>query len=234
MVVAFMLGLAGSLGHCLGMCGGVTLLLSRGGGLSGWRLPLVHMGRIITYGTLGLLVGALGGAVGWALPGLRPLQGALALAAAGVTLYLALALLGRAPSPETYLVRLTARWGQAMQRLTTSEESNKGDRPVALTFLLGLLWGLLPCGLVLTALLTAAVTGSPWRGALTMLAFGLGTSPALLGMGWLARRELPRTRVWPRQLAALVVLLFGVQMALRGLAAWGWVNHLRLAGVMLW
>jgi hypothetical protein len=100
--------------------------------------------------------------------------------------------------------------------------------------MLGMLWGLLPCGLVLTALLAAAVAGSPGQGALTMLAFGLGTWPALLGMGWVAQHGLPRAIPWPRQAAALIVLLFGTQMLLRGLATWGWVNHLRVGGVMLW
>ncbi len=217
----------GSLGHCVGMCGGVVVLLSRRGVTSGGRLWLAHLGRITTYGLLGLGAGVLGQVLGLAFPGLRQLQGALALAVAGVAVYLALALVGRAPSPEIYLAGLTRRWGRAMQRLTAL-----GSQQPAVV--LGLLWGLLPCGLVLTALLTAAVAGSPWRGALTMLAFGLGTLPALLGVGWVSRRGLPQAVPWPRQVAALAVLLFGTQMALRGLAAWGWVDHFRMGGLMLW
>jgi hypothetical protein len=227
MVLAFVLGLMGSLGHCVGMCGGVVVLLSRRGVTSGGRLWLAHLGRITTYGLLGLGAGVLGQVLGLAFPGLRQLQGALALAVAGVAVYLALALVGRAPSPEIYLAGLTRRWGRAMQRLTAL-----GSQQPAVV--LGLLWGLLPCGLVLTALLTAAVAGSPWRGALTMLAFGLGTLPALLGVGWVSRRGLPQAVPWPRQVAALAVLLFGTQMALRGLAAWGWVGHFRMGGLMLW
>jgi hypothetical protein len=77
MLLAFLLGLMGSLGHCLGMCGGVTLLLSRRGIASGWRLGLVHLGRITTYAVLGLVAGGLGQTVRLAFPGLRQLQGAL-------------------------------------------------------------------------------------------------------------------------------------------------------------
>ncbi|MFQ5612700.1 MAG: sulfite exporter TauE/SafE family protein, partial [Anaerolineae bacterium] len=60
MLVAFVLGLMGSLGHCLGMCSGMVLLLSRQGVASGWRLLPVHLGRITTYGLLGLVAGGLG------------------------------------------------------------------------------------------------------------------------------------------------------------------------------
>ncbi len=233
MLLALLLGLMGSLGHCVGMCSGVAVLLSRRGVASGWRLLLAHLGRITTYALLGLVTGLMGHTVAMAFPGLRQLQGTLALLVAGMAVYLALALLGWVPPPEVYVAGLTRRWGRAVQHLTSRE----GDRALAsapASFFLGMLWGLLPCGLVLTALLAAVTTGSPWRGGLTMLAFGLGTWPALLGMGWIAQRSLPRSAAWPRQVAAAAILLFGTQMVLRGLATWGWVNHLRLGSVMLW
>lgn len=227
MLVALSLGLMGSLGHCVGMCSGITLLLSRRGTASGWRLLLIHLGRTVTYGLLGLTAGALGRTVELALPGVRQWQGALALTAAGTAIYLALALVGWVPSPEIYFAGLTRRWGRVFQRLTAASGQQSA-------IMLSLAWGLLPCGLVLTALLPAAVTGSPWRGALTMLAFGIGTWPALLGVGWMARQGFPRALPWSRQIAALVVLLFGTQMAMRGLAAWGWVSHLHVGSVMIW
>jgi sulfite exporter TauE/SafE len=253
MVAAFLLGLIGSLGHCVGMCGAVMLLIGRQGAVSGRQMLLVHLGRISAYALLGAIAGVLGytiglgspylghahgatdqhnagdSAAGLALPGLRLAQGVLALLVAGVAAYMALALLGRAPSPEILFARLTRRWGRMMRRIS----AHCGSRRLEL-YGIGLLWGLLPCGLVLTALLTALVAGSPWNGALAMLAFGAGTWPALLGMGWLARRGLARLPVWPRQVAALIVLLVGVQMAFRGLASWGWVNHLSVGNVLLW
>jgi sulfite exporter TauE/SafE len=51
----------------------------------------------------------------------------------------------------------------------------------------GALWGWLPCGLVYSALSLSLLTGSAWRGALTMLAFGAGTLPALVAIGALVR-----------------------------------------------
>jgi len=218
------------------MCGAIVLLLGRRGGIAGGRLLLAHLGRITTYTLLGLVAGLLGHSARQLLPHLPWFQGALALAAAGTALYLALALMGRAPSPETHLTGLTSRWGRAMQRLVRQSADPRPSAPL-FPLGLGLLWGLLPCGLVLTALLAAVTAGSPWFSALAMLAFGLGTTPALLGIGWLAQRPRfhpPTGKAWPRHAAALLVLLFGTQMALRGLAAWGWVDHLHLGGVMLW
>lgn len=242
MGLAFLLGLMGGLSHCVGMCSGVTLLISRRGG----NLFLAHVGRIITYSLLGLGAGAVGHvalghassghtdhATNMVFPGLALVQGGLALAVAALAGYLALALIGRAPSPEVYLTGLTRYWGRAWRKVHSvwrPDSSCYALCPLLYALLLGLLWGLLPCPLVLTALLTAAATGTPGSGALTMLAFGLGTWPALLAVGAFGRMRLH----WPRQAAALVVTLFGIQMALRGLAAWGWVSHLQLGSIMLW
>lgn len=240
MVAALLLGLLGSLGHCVGMCGAIVLLLGRGRPLGARQLALAHLGRITTYATLGAGAGLLGLAAraphgahghshGGGPTGLTLAQGGLALLVATAALYQALALLGRAPSPEILLAGLTRRWGRAMR----GADGAAGRGPLRL-YAAGLLWGLLPCGLVLTALLTAVVAGSPAQGALAMLAFGAGTLPAHAAVGWLARRITPDLLSWPRHVAALVVLLFGVQMGGRGLAAWGLVDHLYLGSLMLW
>lgn len=234
MLAAVVLGLIGSMGHCVGMCSGVAVLLSRQGVTSGWRLLLVHMGRITTYGLMGLVAGSLGQVVGLALPRLPQLQGGVALIAAGIMIYFALALLGQVPSIEIYVVGLTSRWGKVMRYLTATQHIEKTHN-VLRPYLLGLMWGLLPCGLVFTALLVAVTTGSPWHGTLVMLAFGFGTWPALLGVGLLAQRGIRQSgNFWLRHVAATVVLLFAAQIALRGLAAWGWVDHLRLGGIIVW
>lgn len=263
MFSVFLLGLIGSVTHCVGMCGGVMLLLGRGQATTGWRRLTLHAGRLTTYAALGALAGALGyvagaaaglhghqdhvvghmhDAVGSALPGAATWQGALALLAAIAAGYMALALLGRAPSPELLLLRITRWWGNAARSLASGSPAEGRALPQCLmhagmrSYLLGLFWGLLPCGLVLTALLVAAATGSPVRAALTMLAFGLGTAPLGLGVGWAGRqiRPDPRRAARLRPLAAAIVLLFGAQMALRGLAAWGWVAHGGIGAMPLW
>ncbi len=258
MLAAFLLGLAGSFTHCVGMCSGVMLLLGRSRDVTGWRMLLLHGGRITTYAVLGSLAGALGYTLAAAaglhhhgasahdqapvLPSLASWQGALAMAGAVAALYMALALVGRAPSPEIILARVTRWWGSTARRVTRKSAvtcqapSGRLARDDFQIFLAGLFWGLLPCGLVLAGLLLAAAAGSPWAGALTMLAFGLGTLPIGLGVGWTAGRIKPSPR-WIarlRPLAAAIILLFGAQMALRGLAAWGWVTHGGIGAMPLW
>jgi hypothetical protein len=172
-------------------------------------------------------------ASGPVLAGLGAWQGGLALLTAVLAFYMALAMLGRVPSPELIFVRFTRLWGQLMRRLTIRRTSDKAGLLTA--FGLGLAWGFLPCGLVLAALLAAAAAGSPLLGGLTMLVFGLSTLPLTWGMGLLARRSGWQTAVpHLRLVGAMAVVLFGVQMSLRGLAMWGWVSHLHVGSVMLW
>lgn len=260
MIAAFLLGLAGSLTHCAGMCSGVMLLLGRGRGVRGWGLLALHAGRLTTYTALGALAGGLGaGAAALAghaqhtaahpvtghaaspmaggLPDLSPLAGALAMLAAAAAGYMALALLGRVPSPELALARVTRWWGRTARSATAASPAPASPlRRGLVAYVSGLFWGALPCGMVLAAALLAAATASPGLGALTLLAFGLGTLPLGLGVSWGgAALRLPAG--WAarlRPLAAMVVLFFGAQMALRGLAAWGWVGHAQVGTLPLW
>jgi len=86
-------------------------------------------------------------------------------------------------------------------------------------FRLGLTLGFLPCGLVYAALLKSIDAGSPFQGALTMMAFGAGTSAALLGVGAASSFAGPRLGGWSSRLAAVSVMLFGAILLWRGLAA---------------
>ena len=77
-------------------------------------------------------------------------------------------------------------------------------------FVLGLLWGWLPCGLVYSVLVAALATGSALQGGALMLAFGLGTLPALLAMGMAAvRMKGFLQHLWVRRGSGLLVLGFG-------------------------
>lgn len=230
MLVALMLGITGSLGHCVGMCGPVAALLSRRASVAQSRtaLALLHLGRITSYMLLGLLAGGIGQAAGLGESVFNQVQGVLALVAAQVAIYFALSILGWTPSPEKLLAGWIKRWGSAMRKASLS--STQGGLPAA--FGLGLLWGLLPCGMVLWAVFTAFASGNLFNGALNMLVFGAGTVPALLAVRWLAGRTFRPT--WPRYATAVVLVLFGLQFALRGLSVWGVVDHLMIGEVMLW
>jgi len=212
------------------MCAPVAILLSRRAVVSQSRaaLALLHLGRISSYIVLGVLAGGVSQVVGLKTGLFTQLQGALALLAAGAAFYIAITILGWTPSPEKLLAGWVQRWGKTMRALTASPLLS--SLPAA--YGLGLLWGVLPCGMVMWAIFTAFTSGSLWGGALSMALFGLGTLPALLALRWLAGRTL--RLAWPRYASALLLALFGAQFTLRGLSVWGVVNHMVIGEVMLW
>lgn len=171
LLAAFLIGLAGA-GHCLGMCGGIASALQLAGATGLPKTLSYHAGRLASYTLLGGLLGLLAGSIdlaAWTL-GLRYLS-ALLLIAMG--LYIANWWRGLA-----WLERGGAWLWQPVQRLA------RPLLPVQHAWqagLLGLCWGLMPCGLIYSALAFAATTGSASSAALVMLCFGAGTLPAMLG-----------------------------------------------------
>ena len=212
----FLVGLLGGT-HCVGMCGGIVGALSMGGAP---RLSLhlaYNAGRITSYAVAGGLVGALGGA-SLALAGQLPLRIALYLLANLMLIALGLYLMGL-----TRALAFSERLGQNLwRRIQPSTRRFLPAHSITQAFPLGLLWGWLPCGLVYSALATALTAGSASKGALLMLAFGLGTLPNLLLAGFL----LARLRHWVQQLAVRVVA--GLLVAAFGV--WGLVGVWRMAG----
>ena len=221
MIAPLLLGLLGSLGHCVGMCSAVVLLFDRQPVFQNkFAWFFAHAGRVTTYSLLGLLTGALGQTL-WSF---EKLQAILSILFAIIAFYMASAFIGFTPSPELLFSRLTQRWGKAMRGFKSDSLST--------CYLIGLLWGLLPCGLVLTALLMAMASTNIVQGALTMFIFGLATIPSLFMVRWLANKMT--SRIWPRSLASLVMMFFGFQFAMRGFASLGWVDHLMFGKVMFW
>lgn len=221
MFASLLLGLLGSLGHCVGMCSAVVMLLDRQPSFqnkSAWLLA--HAGRISTYTLLGFIAGALG----QSLYSFNTPRAILSLLFSVFAFYFALAFAGFAPSPELLFSGLTSRWGRLM----------RGQKPASFStpYLLGLLWGLLPCGLVLTALFNALASVNIFQGTMDMLVFGLATIPSLYAVKWLTQQMVART--WSRSLVSLIMMFFGFQFAMRGFASLGMVGHLMIGQVMLW
>ncbi len=204
---ALTLGLVGSL-HCLGMCGPIVLALPRQGRSAHATAMLVahHLGRSLTYATMGLAVGALGHGIS-----LAGFQKGLSI---GMGLVLLLALAGqtirwRVPLPSTY-VKFVASIKSGMSR-----RFHSGGVGTRLVF--GALNGLLPCGLVYAALAAALATGGALSGALFMFLFGLASSPALVALsvgGWHAGDAI---RPLLRRAAPALTFIFAVLFIVRGL-----------------
>lgn len=203
---AFMVGLLGGV-HCAGMCGGIVGALSFGLP-AGRNLPILlayNAGRISSYTAAGALMGALG----FYFSGLLPVQTAqrVLLTLAGLFLVLmGLYLAGW----WNALARIERAGGVLWRRIEPLGRGLLPVRSVRHGFVLGLLWGWLPCGLVYSALVWTVASGGPVQGALLMLAFGLGTLPNLLLMG-VAAAQLNRwiRRPAVRAAAGVLVMLFG-------------------------
>jgi sulfite exporter TauE/SafE len=199
--------------HCVGMCGGIVAAFDSKRCIrieepGRWKRHLAfNLGRISTYAAAGAAVGTLGAAA-YAV-GALPAQEMLYLAANVMLVLVGLYLAGadRVLAPlEALGMPLWRRLQPLAARLLTARaEPAPSARILARSYMAGLIWGWLPCGMVYAALAAAAFSGSAAAGALGMAAFGLGTLPFLLGAGWLASR----LRDW-RRAAGAAVLAFGV------------------------
>ena len=99
---------------------------------------------------------------------------------------------------------------------------------------LGALNGLLPCGLVYSALLAVAAGGSALRGGAAMVVFGAATMPVLIALGLGAARLSPYARGLLAKVAGALIIVVGLQLVLRGAADLGVLAHVRWGGFVLW
>lgn len=216
---AFLVGLLGGV-HCVGMCGGIVGALALGLPESVRRsrrmLPYLlayNLARISSYTLAGGLMGGIGYlAAHWS--GLRHAQLGLQVVAALFMIALGLYLAGWWMG----LSRLEQAGGHLWKRIEPLGRRFLPVRTPGQAFLLGLLWGWLPCGLVYSVLVWSVSSGDALTGALLMLGFGLGTLPTLLLMGMAATRLAVFVRhVWVRRVAGMLVMLFGVLTLARGI-----------------
>ncbi len=224
-LVAFLMGLATSM-HCVGMCGSIigTLTLSLSPEVRNSKrllLPFVfnyNLGRITSY----TLAGAIAGIVESFIPapvteinGYRVLQLLSAAIMAGAGFYIA-GWLPRFAYIEKAGIHLWKKIEPYGRKLIPVKDLMQA-------FLFGMVWGWLPCGLVYTALALALTTGDVIKSALTMLSFGLGTLPAVMGVGIMtsALTRLSRMQRFKQGVGLCLILI-----AL--LAALPWLNPMAI------
>lgn len=204
---ALLIGLLGS-SHCLGMCGGLSSALTVSKGASQRSFLFTYnLGRILTYASIGALAGLLGEQMLESLPQLglvlRILAASLLIA---MGLYVTQWWMGL-----TYLEKGGAYLWRYIQPLT--KKMLPVDSHIKV-FVLGALWGLLPCGLVYSTL-SFALTMANWQqSALFMFAFGLGTLPAMLSVGLVSERFLSLLRKKNfRVFAGMLIIVMGLVTA---------------------
>ena len=197
----FVTGLLTSV-HCVAMCGGIGLSQSLAGVKKTSLAPMLHyqLGRVISYVSLGAILGALGGLLG-SIGGLSyGFQGALKLLAGAAMLIMGLNMLAILPG----LPKLPG--------LKVKFRRPKGLSP----FCIGLLNGFMPCGPLQSMLLLALASGSALRGGLSMLCFSLGTLPLLLGFGSLAAWLGKKFTGAVLSCGAVLIAVFGLSMLSQG------------------
>ena len=199
----------GSFSHCIGMCGGIVIAYSTTKIEDSWskeKQTIAHilysLGRITTYIILGAIFGFLGGVAIF-----NNLANGILLIIAGIFMVLTgLSLLGKLK----FLTNIehsisSSNW----YRETFRELLNR--KTLTSFYILGLINGVLPCGLVYFFAVTSASTGSPLYGALVMFIFGVSTIPALFSLGFfVGLYKNSNLRDIILKLASITVIIFGV------------------------
>ncbi|MBC7390498.1 MAG: sulfite exporter TauE/SafE family protein [Opitutaceae bacterium] len=202
-LTGFFLGLMGSL-HCIGMCGPIALALPVPPQLNrGFAVLLYNIGRITSYAVIGLCFGFVG-----KLFILAGYQQILSIACGIVVICL-----------SVYSTRL--KFSPAFSRITSGFKAKFKSlvqkRGIAPFIILGMMNGLLPCGLVYISLAAATATGGPWNGALFMAFFGLGTVPVMFAIGYSHQFFSLPWRQHIKNYMTGLVFFTGVLLILRGL-----------------
>ncbi len=207
---AFIVGLAGSL-HCIGMCGPIAIALPVKD-IPRFKLlvgrVLYNFGRIVTYSILGLIFGFIGQS--FFIGGYQKTVSIIL----GIMILLALLL------PSKYAVYLTGAslHGRMTARMKKWWQYFLSKKSIGAMFVIGILNGFLPCGLVYIAIAGSISTGSPVGGALYMALFGLGTFPVMLIMSLVGKVISFKLKVKMHKLLPVGTVLLAALFILRGMS----------------
>jgi uncharacterized protein len=208
-VTALVIGLAGSF-HCIGMCGPIAVALPVPNGKNSGFITgrvLYNVGRILTYMLMGAVLGILGGKI--VIAGYQ--QGL------SITLGIIILLVVITPIKYRNIVLgypiITRLISPLKQRITSLFKQNSYQS----LFLIGVLNGFLPCGLVYIALAGAAASGTAINGMLFMMFFGIGTAPAILSASLFGKFISLNIRQKIRRMVPVFAALLAIIFILRGL-----------------
>lgn len=200
-----------------------------------WFHTLLNLGRILSYTLVGAGIGALGSVliVGGQFAGIDSLlRRGLAIFTGSLLIWMGLAQVAPNLLPKLFFLHpfkqtgLHQRLSAFMQQL--SERSHRFT-----PLLLGMAWGLIPCGFLYAAQIKAAATGDLWKGAMTMLAFGLGTLPSMLGIGLSTTGMSANRRSQLFRMGGWVMLAIGSLTLLRSSEMVDYTGHTALILLML-
>ncbi len=208
LIAAFVMGGIGSL-HCVGMCGPLALSLpvvaTNNAGKMLYTL-LYNLGRVVTYAVLGAVLGFIGAS--FALFGFQ--QGLSIIAGSLIIIYLLW--------PRNKLMIAS---NSRVQYFFASIRSKLGklfaQKKYHSVFFIGLLNGLLPCGLVYMAIAAAVSTASVVSSSLFMAAFGLGTLPLMWSLSFFGSYITVQSRITIRKAYPYLMFAIACLLIVRGL-----------------
>lgn len=199
--------------HCVGMCGGFVASFSLARGNVWMPGMIAYQGsRILTYLVLGVVTALIGRIVvesGAFSNGQR----IVSLIAGSIMLILALQIGGIISEWFSFSPSSSNMFSNAYKKAV------KGDNAFAWVPF-GILNGLLPCGLVYSALALSLDSANALKGGLMMLAFGAGTIPWLLGVGWLMKSITPAVRLGFTRMAAFAIAVYGIFLIYKSSSHW--------------
>lgn len=212
----FIIGLLTSL-HCVAMCGGISIsqCVPQSAKVSEDRSKfatlkpsmLYNFGRVVSYTVVGGIVGAIGSVISFS----GAMKGAVQLLAGVFMVIMGLNMLNIFP----FLRKLNLRMPKMFARKINEQKRSKSPLYV------GLLNGLMPCGPLQAMQLYALSTGSPVKGAISMLLFSLGTVPLMFGLGALSSFLSKKFSHKMITVSAVLVVVLGVSMFSSGMSLSG-------------
>ncbi len=210
LISALILGLMGSF-HCAGMCGPIAIALPLHGNTVPQKIfggTLYNFGRTITYGIMGAIFGLLGKGI--------QMIGVQQKISVIMGVIMIISVLFPALFKNQY------RMDKSMFSFVGKLKKRIGEmfsiRSFQSLFFIGMLNGLLPCGLVYMAIAGAIGTGNALEGTLYMILFGLGTIPMLLSISLAGNFMSQAIRRKINKLIPVMVVVVGLLFILRGLS----------------
>lgn len=191
--------------HCIGMCGGIMLTQSGGGDgqSAAASAALYNAGRVISYTVMGTVFGALGNVISYD----RAFKSMLFTLSGAAVVLVGLRMWG-----VPFLRRLRAQLNPPCA-LPSGVKRRAFGRPLAV----GLATGLMPCGALSAMWLLSASAGSAAKGLLSMLAFALGTVPAMLAFGSLGALIPKRYNKYMLKASTVLIVALGIVLMMKGI-----------------
>lgn len=205
--LALITGLLGSF-HCIGMCAPIAMMLSGGGRNLLYARLLYNIGRSLTYAIIGAIIGVLG----WGIS-MAGYQQWLSIALGSVLLVIGFMNFFK----TDFAVFTTSIWASKISFLKKQIGKFMQYKSLSGNFILGMINGFLPCGLVYVALVSAVSQGDVWFAASYMFVFGLGTIPLMMLVLMSSQLLRNSNRIKITKIIPVFTVLVACLIILRGL-----------------